>query len=59
MNAATESRREKPTVPTIQLYDAGGLPYKLKATGRPLIANLWATWCPPCRIEMPIFANVQ
>ncbi len=22
--------------------------------GRPLVLNLWATWCPPCRREMPV-----
>ncbi len=22
--------------------------------GRPLVLNLWATWCPPCRRELPL-----
>lgn len=26
----------------------------LAADGRPLFLNLWATWCGPCRAEMPI-----
>lgn len=26
--------------------------------GRPLIINLWATWCPPCRREMPMLAEM-
>ncbi|PRD40731.1 redoxin [Phyllobacterium phragmitis] len=26
--------------------------------GRPAVINLWATWCPPCRREMPIMADV-
>jgi thiol-disulfide isomerase/thioredoxin len=27
--------------------------------GRPLVVNLWATWCAPCREEMPVFAEAQ
>lgn len=26
--------------------------------GRPLILNFWASWCPPCRAEMPDFDRV-
>ncbi|WP_440974337.1 TlpA family protein disulfide reductase [Pseudomonas koreensis] len=27
--------------------------------GGPLVINIWATWCPPCRREMPVLENAQ
>ena len=33
----------------------GDRPVKLAALGRPAVINLWASWCEPCRTELPEF----
>lgn len=41
-------------LPDVTLLDASGAPVNLaELRGRPLVLNVWATWCPPCDEEMP------
>jgi peroxiredoxin len=41
--------------PEINLTDLQGNPVSLKGTqGQFVLVNNWATWCPPCKAEMPV-----
>jgi thiol-disulfide isomerase/thioredoxin len=47
-------------LPDLAFEDAEGKPKKLSDwRGRTLLVNLWATWCVPCRKEMPALENLQ
>ncbi|KJH78275.1 MULTISPECIES: TlpA disulfide reductase family protein [Pseudomonas] len=47
-------------LPEITLRNAAGETVRLEDyKGGPLVINLWATWCPPCRREMPVLENAQ
>lgn len=42
------------------LTDLDGAPRSLSAfRGRILVVNYWATWCAPCREEIPMFVRLQ
>ncbi len=44
----------KPMAPDFTLKDLDGKPHRLSDyRGQVVILNFWATWCPPCRHEMP------
>ena len=41
-------------MPAFAMLDASGQAVDLKSfAGKKVFVNLWATWCPPCRAEMP------
>ena len=47
-------------LPDLAFEDAGGQPKKLSDwRGKTVLVNLWATWCVPCRKEMPALDDLQ
>jgi thiol-disulfide isomerase/thioredoxin len=47
-------------VPDLQFQDGRGNPLALSDfRGRAVLLNVWATWCTPCREEMPTLDRLQ
>ncbi len=48
------------SLPELRFADRGGHPLSLgDFRGRPVVLNIWATWCLPCRKEMPALDRLQ
>ncbi len=48
------------TLPQVQLPDRAGQPRSLHDwPGKSLVINFWATWCAPCRREIPLLQRIE
>ena len=44
----------------VEFFDSEGLKYNISDfSGKIILINFWATWCLPCRAEMPSLDNLQ
>lgn len=54
-----EPAQELPLAPDFRLRTFDGRPVALSDfRGKPVVLNFWASWCTPCRDEMPILERV-
>jgi thiol-disulfide isomerase/thioredoxin len=59
-SAPPSAKRIPEVLPDITMPDSSGTPHKLSEwKGRPLMVNFWATWCDPCRREIPLLKSLR
>lgn len=59
LNQTVVARQQLPMPESLSVTRLTGQPLALdELRGKPFVINLWATWCPPCRREMPMLIDV-
>ncbi|WP_424770756.1 TlpA family protein disulfide reductase [Pontixanthobacter sp.] len=59
LSGVIDDRRAGDLLPAINVVDPAGKQRNLGALqGMPVLVNLWATWCAPCVVEMPMLDDL-